>query len=141
MWTTTSRSAVRITVVAALALFVAACAGPNTTRTGGVHDIRVTEGPEPADLLVRVGDEVRWVNGRALPIRLDLVNVNSEDISCERGFSNLFGMHRDSATIKANETASTCFTKPGVVKYNVRMDSALPGGTKVVSGVVRIDTN
>ncbi|MDH4252802.1 MAG: hypothetical protein OEV27_16610, partial [Nitrospira sp.] len=43
---------------------IVACAGVATTRTGAVHDIRVTEGPDPADLLVNPGDEVRWVNAR-----------------------------------------------------------------------------
>lgn len=124
-------------------LFVAvtilgACAGPSTTRTGAVHDIKIAEGPEPSDLIVNPGDEVRWVNTRTLPVRVDLVNVQSQDLSCEREFSNLFGAIRESATIKPNETASACFTKPGVVNYNLRMDSALPGGKVVVPGIIRI---
>lgn len=139
----TSQRAVPFTrsmgVVAVLVL-AAACAGPATTRTGAVHDIRVAEGPEPADLIVNPGDEVRWVNSRTLPIRVDLVNVKSDDLSCERGFSNIFGAVRESATIKPNETASACFSKSGVVNYNLRMDSALPGGRAIVPGIVRIGT-
>ncbi|MDO9116563.1 MAG: hypothetical protein Q7U39_01280 [Nitrospira sp.] len=119
-------------------LLAAACAGPMTTRTGAVHDIRVAEGPEPADLVVNPGDEVRWVNSRTLPLRVDLVNVNSEDVSCQHGFSNLFGMYRELATIEPNGTASACFSKAGVVQYNLRMDSALPGGRKIVPGIIRI---
>lgn len=122
----------------ALVLSAVACAGPATTRTGAVHDIRVTEGPEPADLVVNPGDEVRWVNSRTLPLRVDLVNVNSEDVSCQRGFSNLFGMYRESATIQPNDSGSACFSKAGVVNYNLRMDSALPGGRKIVPGIIRI---
>lgn len=125
-------------IIIVTAATVAACAGPATSRTGAVHDIRVAEGPEPADLIVNPGDEVRWVNSRTLPIRVDLVNLNSEDLSCERGFSNFFGIRRESATITPNGTASACFTKPGVVSYNLRMDSALPGGRVIVPGVVRI---
>lgn len=121
-------------------LLAVACAGPSTSRTGAVHDIRITERPEPADLIVNPGDEVRWVNARSLPLRIDLVNVQSSDISCERGFSNIFGAIGESATIKPNNTASACFTKPGVVTYNLRMDSALPGGRDIVSGVVRVGT-
>ncbi len=121
-------------------LSVAGCAHPPTSRSGVVHDIRVAEGPEPADLVVNPGDEVRWVNSRTLPLRIDLVNVKAEDMSCERGFSNLFGVVRESATIKPNESASVCFTKPGVVNYNLRMESALPGGKNIVPGVIRIGT-
>jgi plastocyanin len=117
------------------------CAGPPTSRTGAVHDVRVTEGPDPADLIVNPGDEVRWVNSRSLPIRVDLVNVNSDGLSCERGFSNFLGIVRESATIKPNETVSACFTKPGVVNYNLRMDSALPGGRVVTPGIIRVGTS
>lgn len=126
--------------IAAIALLVTACAHPPTSRTGAIHDIRVVEGPEPADLIVNPGDEVRWVNARNLPIRVDLVGMKQEDFSCERGFSNLFGVIGESAMAKPNESASACFNKSGVVNYNLRMESPLPGGEKIVSGVVRIGT-
>lgn len=122
----------------AIVLLAAACAGPTTTRSGVVHDIRIAEGPEPADLIVNPGDEVRWVNARTLPLRVDLVNVKSDELSCERRFSNIFGVFQESATIEPNGTASACFVKAGVVSYNLRMDSALPGGKVVVPGIIRI---
>jgi len=129
-----------LTMVIAAVVMLVACAGPATTRTGAVHDIRITEGPVPADLIINPNDEVRWVNSRTLPLRVDLVNVESDELSCERGFSNMFGATRESATIKPNETASACFTKAGVVNYNLRMDSALPGGQIIVPGIIRIGT-
>ncbi len=121
---------------------VGACAGPTTTRTGAVHHIKIAEKPErePGDLIVNPGDEVRWIDSRTLPVRADLVNVKSEDVFCERAFSNLFSVMGESATIKPNETVSACFTKPGMVNYNVRMDSPLPGGQVIVPGVIRIGT-
>lgn len=131
----------RFLSLAAAMLIVAACAVPQTTRTGAVHDIRVVEGPEPADLIVNPGDEVRWVNMRALPMRVDLVSVKPEDLSCERGFSNVLGSIQESATAAANQSVSVCFTRTGVINYNLRMDSALPGGKNIVSGVVRVGTN
>ncbi len=121
-------------------LSVAGCTHPPTTRSGVVHDIRIAEGPEPADLIVNLGDEVRWVNIRTLPVRVDLVNLRHEDTSCERGFSNMVGTVQESAIIKANDSASICFSKAGVVNYNLRMESALPGGQAISSGVVRIGT-
>jgi plastocyanin len=128
------------TMVIVGAVMLAACAGPSTSRTGSVQDIRIAEGPQPADLIVNSGDEVRWVNSRTLPVRIDLVNVLSDELSCQRGFANFFGNIQESTTIKPNETASACFTKPGVVTYNLRMDSALPGGQVIVPGIVRIGT-
>lgn len=124
--------------VFAIVLLAAGCAVPTTTRSGVVYDIRITEGPEPADLIVNPGDEVRWVNARTLPLRVDLVNVKSGEMSCERRFSNVFGVIQESATIEPNGTASACFVKAGVVNYNLRMDSALPGGQVVVPGIIRV---
>lgn len=135
-WTLGSR--IRSLAVVTAALMIAACAGPSTSRTGSVHDIRIAEGPDPADLIVQPGDEVRWVNARTLPVRVDLINVPSDGLSCERGFSNFFASIQESSTIKPNQTTSACFTKPGVVNYNLRMESALPGGSVVVPGVIRI---
>jgi plastocyanin len=123
-----------------VSIMLTACAMPPTSRTGSVHDIRVTEGPDPADLIVNPGDEVRWVNGRSLPVRVDLVNIQSDGLSCERGFSNIFGFMQESATVKPNETVSACFIRPGVVNYNLRMDSALPGGRTVAPGIIRVGT-
>lgn len=124
----------------AVALLASACAHPPTTRSGAVHDIRIIEGPDPADLIINAGDEVRWVNARSLPLRVDLVGVKHEDLSCERGFSNIVGTVQETATVKPNESASACFTKAGVINYNLRMESPLPGGEKIASGVVRVGT-
>lgn len=123
-----------------VSIILTACTMPPTSRTGSVHDIRITEGPDPADLIINPGDEVRWVNGRSLPVRVDLVNIKSDGLSCERGFSNLFGFMQESATVKPNDTVSACFTRPGVVNYNLRMDSALPGGRTVAPGIIRVGT-
>lgn len=114
------------------------CAGMSTTRTGAVHDIRIDEGPSPADLVVNIGDEVRWVNSRTMAVRIDLVGDITDIMSCERGFSSFVGLKRNSAIIKSNESVSLCFSKAGAVNYNVRMESALPGGEKNVNGLVRI---
>ena len=122
----------------AIVLLAAACVGPTTSRSGVVHDIRIAEGPEPADLIVNPGDEGRGVNARTLPLRIDLVNVKLDELSCERRFSNIFGAIQESATIEPNGTASACFVKAGVVNYNLRMDSALPGGKVIVPGIIRI---
>jgi plastocyanin len=121
-----------------LALVLGACAHPPTSRSGEVHDIRVIELPEPADLVVNPGDEVRWVNARNLPIRVDLIGIHHADLSCVHNFSNMFRTFRESTTIKPNQSAGLCFVNAGVVNFNIPMESALPGGEKIVSGVVRI---
>lgn len=122
----------------ALSVGLMACAGPQTSRSGEIHTVKIEEEPRPADLIVNIGDEVRWVNHRSLPVRLDLVGDVHEGLSCERGFSNLLGMRTEYATIQPNESAAACFSKVGVIKYNLRMGSALPGGKAITSGTVQI---
>ncbi|CAI4031480.1 hypothetical protein DNFV4_01902 [Nitrospira tepida] len=125
--------------VVAFAGSLMACAGPQTTRSGEIHTVKIEKEPEPADLVVNVGDEVRWVNHRTLPVRLDLILGDaSEQLSCQRGFSNFVGMKRDSAEISPNDSVAACFSKVGVVKYNIRMESALPGGRAITSGTVQV---
>ena len=125
--------------IAVVMLVAASCSSvAPTSRTGAVHTINVAEGPDPEELSVRAGDEVRWVNLRTQSIEIDLVKVNPETLSCNRGFFDALKFARDFATLNPNESASACFVISGDVNYNIRMESALPGGQKIVSGVVRV---
>lgn len=128
-----------VIVVLGLFLFTVGCAGtPMTTRTGAVHDIKIEEGLTPVVVSVQVGDEVRWVNHRTMPAQIDFLGGALDQVSCQRGFTNWIGMRQESVIIGPNETASLCFSKAGLVSYNVRMDSALPGGKHIVPGEIRI---
>jgi len=111
---------------------------PPTTRSGEVHDVKIEEALTPAILTVGIGDEVRWVNHRTRPVRIDFLGDALDDVSCRRGFSNWIGMKKESTTVAVNESASLCFAKAAVIDYNVRMDSALPGGKQIVRGEVRV---
>lgn len=111
---------------------------PPTTRSGTVHDVKVEEGLAPSILTVGMGDEIRWVNHRTLPASIHFLGGALDEVSCQRGFTNWVGMKKESATVGANESVSVCFAKAGVITYNVRMDSALPGGKQIVQGEVRV---
>jgi len=50
----------------------------------------------------------------------------------------MFGMKQEFAEVKPNSTASACFSKSGVIKYNLRMETTLPGGRTIASGLIRI---
>lgn len=130
-----------VRIVLALTAFgiMVGCAGtPMTTRTGTVHDVKIEEGLSPSVLTVHIGDEIRWVNHRTMPARIDFLDGALDDISCRRGFSNWAGMKQESFTVAPNETVSLCFSKGGLVTYNVRMESALPGGKQIVPGEIRV---
>lgn len=133
-------SVMRFMGLSAVVLLAAACAPTHTTsRTGVVRDITVIEAPNPPELKANAGDEVRWVNRRTQAIQVDLLETRIVDLTCNRGFTDIFGGPREYVTLEANETASACFPTAGVVRYNVRMESALPGGRKIVPGVVRVE--
>jgi plastocyanin len=124
---------------------LAFCAGlygctslPETTRTAAVHEIKLQEKLTPDNILVQPGDEVRWTNTRKLTAKLEIPQLKSEDLSCQRGFTNWMGMLGETARLKSNETASICFKKAAVVNYNVRAETSLGGGDQVLPGVIRV---
>ncbi len=118
---------------------LAGCSGVAAiSRSGDIHEVKIEEGLSPEVLRVGIGDEIRWVNHRAWPVRIDFLDDDLRELSCQRGFTNWLGLRRESAVLKGNESASLCFAKSGVVGYNVRMDSPLPGGKQIVKGEVRV---
>lgn len=120
-------------------LLLTGCAGlAETTRTSVIHEVKFEENLSPADLTVRVGDEVRWVNHRTLPVRIDIPGLNKDMLSCERDFSNFMGMIGETAELSASKSASLCFSKGMVISYNARMKSAVPGGMVIQPGTIRI---
>lgn len=130
--------------VVGAALLAAGCANvENTTRTGTIHEVRFGERMMPDNLRVDPGDEVRWINQRSTPVTVEFLEGALDTVSCEQGFSkrglsNLRGAREESTTIKANDTASLCFTDTGTVTYNARMDSAVAGGQTIESGTIRV---
>jgi len=111
---------------------------PQTTRTAAIHDVKIEEKLSADSLLVQPGDEIRWINHRKLEVLVDIPNLKSEDLSCQRGFSNWMGSLGESVELKANETASLCFKKPAVINYNVRAETSLGGGRQVLPGVIKV---
>lgn len=120
-------------------LLVTGCAGlPETTRTAVIHEVKMGDKMAPADLTVRVGDEIRFVNQRMLPVRIEIPGLNAEMLSCERNFSNFIGQVREVAVLSAHQTANLCFSKGAVISFIARMTSAGPGGMAIESGTIRV---
>ena len=120
-------------------ILAAGCAGlPQTSRSGTIHDVTIERGISPSDLIVEIGDEVRWINHRSGPVQIDFLGNALDRVSCARGFSNWIGSKIESAIVKANQSASLCFSQAGAISYNVRMDDMVPGGKVIEPGIVRI---
>ncbi|MCC2640134.1 MAG: uncharacterized protein K0S45_547 [Nitrospira sp.] len=94
------------------------------TKTGMVRNIVVKDTITPDSLIVRAGDEVRWINQRQEPVVIAIDGPLEHNVSCRNGFSKALGMGVDnSTTLASNETAGLCFTRVGTVNYSVRPSS------------------
>jgi hypothetical protein len=111
---------------------------PETSRTAAVHDVNVEENLSAENLLIQPGDEVRWINNRKGGVRVEIPNLKSEDLSCQRGFLNWMGSPGEVVELKANETVSLCFKKPAVINYNVRAETLVGPGKQILPGIIRV---
>ena len=107
---------------------------PQTTQTGEVRDVNIAATVSPEKVYARPGDEVRWINQRKGSVTLILQDTRQDRLACNRGFSN-----EGIAVLAPNQTASLCLNKAGEVKYNVRMESMLPGGEEPVKGQIEVE--
>lgn len=135
----------RLMISAALLATAAGCATiqgtgniPETTRTGTIRDVTFEERMTPADLRVRPGDEIRWINQRTSPVTVQFLGNALDNVTCQRGFSSLLRRQQEEATIEPNESASLCFGEPGTVTYNARMETPAVAGQRIESGTIRI---
>ncbi|GMV49690.1 hypothetical protein FBQ96_13310 [Nitrospirales bacterium NOB] len=118
----------------------AGCAGASKTPlTGAVRYVNIRNEITPRQLIVQVGDEVRWQNLNQHPVRLRLLEDRAiEVIACDKGFSRL-GMLDDTVTIPPLQHVSLCFSQPTTVRFNVWLDADDPHGAMTPTGSIRID--
>lgn len=132
----------RMLLISAIILGLSGCANlPETSRSGAIHEIQFGEHLTPTTLRVAVGDEVRWVNQRTSPITVEFLGNALDNITCERGFSNIIGRRQEVASIPPNGSASLCFGRIGTVTYNSRADTAVQGGQQIESGTIQVRTS
>ena len=115
--------------------WLAACAGlPATSRSGAVHDILITEDRvSPQDLVVHIGDEVRWVNRRVSPVWVYFFRDSLDEVSCVRGFS-LFWGNEEEAVIKPGQSVSVCFAREDAISYTVQSEQTVMRGSTAGEG-------
>jgi plastocyanin len=112
------------------ALVTSGCVGlPTASRTGVVHEVFIREeGVSAHDLIVQVGDEVRWVNRKATPVWIYFYEDSLDEVSCSRGFSYFWG-HEESAKIEPGQSASVCFSKEDAISYTVQDQATIISGS------------
>jgi hypothetical protein len=129
-----------LAVVLTIGVGQSGCALHHTSRTSVVHDVRIDAALSPDNLLAQPNDEIRFVNLRKEEVQVEIANLKSADLACERGFTNIMGSLGEFVQLKSNGSASLCFKNPTVVNYVVRMDTALAGDRKILNGVITVET-
>ena len=135
-----SRNVWSVGMMAVACAVLSACSSiPQTTRTAAIHDISITDALKNDNLVVQPGDEIRWVD-----LRKDTGTCRYPQSGCGRfglpaRLLQLDGAAQETAELGENETASLCFKKAQIINYNVRAETALGGGMKILPGTVRID--
>lgn len=114
---------------------ISACASlPTTSRSGAVHDIVITEDRiSPQDLIVQIGDEVRWVNHRLNPVWVYFFRDTLDEVSCANGFS-LFWANEEEAVIAPGQSVSVCFAKEDAISYTVQSEQTVIRGSTAGEG-------
>mgnify|MGYP001590939932 CR=1 FL=1 len=111
---------------------------PTNTRTGKIYDILITEEDiRPLDLVVEIGDEVRFRNERLKPAFVFFFRDFTDELSCQRGFTLFWGTEEE-AVIESAGSASLCFGRPGTVGYTVRFDITHFGGIGGTPGDITV---
>ena len=125
----------KVSVSLLIILIMTGCSNvPPTTRTGDVRDVHIEAGVGPETIHAKAGDEIRWINHRKGNVTLILQDTKQDRITCNTGFTK-----EGTAVIGPNQSASICFNKAGEVKYNVRMESLLPGGEEPLKGQIEVE--
>lgn len=107
---------------------------PTTSRTGGVHDVAITDdGISPQDLIVQAGDEVRWINRRAVPVWVSFYEDSLDELSCSRGFA-YFWAQEENAKIEPGQSVSLCFAHEDAVSYRVQNEPTVIRGSTAGEG-------
>jgi plastocyanin len=123
--------------LSALVLLGGACSSvPDTSRTGQIHDVKIMEQElRPTEIIVRPGDEIRWLNYRTKGVRIIFLDRLNDVLSCARGS---WGSGMNDATVKPAKAVSLCFAKPGEYRYTARLEAEVTGGEIPVPGLVHV---
>jgi plastocyanin len=120
-----------------MGLVLACSTLPTTTRTGAVRDVLIGDQLNPTEVMVSVGDEVRWINKRNGPVRIVFLDGVSNRVSCNNGFGGV--THKSgAASLDPNETASICLENAGYYRYTIRMESGSMRGELNAPGAIRV---
>lgn len=134
------RFALSLALVLLTLCFSTGCGTSSNSRpTGSIRYFNIRTDIAPRQLIVQIGDEIRWQNLNPEPVRLRLLEDGTPAfIECGKGFSK-FGVVQDTVTIAPLQYASLCFARPGTIRFNVWLDADNPQGAITPTGSIRVE--
>ncbi|HEU4685870.1 MAG TPA: hypothetical protein VFS39_15300 [Nitrospira sp.] len=125
----------------AAALLTACAHQPTNAVQSVVRTIEISESVKPGTLYAKVGEEIRWENLRANPVRVGFLSKDLlSDLGCRKGLSSFLGEVDDLVTIKPGQAIGICPLRPGVLQYNVWFDADNPRGAMSRTGTVHVES-
>lgn len=120
---------------------LSACGHQSATNgSATVRTIQISDVVTPDTLYAKPGEEIRWQNLRANPVRLGFLTMRLlDELACEQGVATFWGGVSDLVTIPAGESINLCFVRAGVLRYNVWFDADNPKGAISPSAAVYVE--
>jgi hypothetical protein len=79
----------------------------------------------PEDLHAFIGEEIRWINGRKTPVRLEIEGPYGLGQPCQSDSSKA-GFQNGLVLIPSGHYAEFCFARGGVIQYRVWLEPKNP---------------
>lgn len=125
----------------ALMLMLSACGHQMVTNSlAPVRSIEISDVVTPHTLYAKPGEEIRWQNLRANPVRVGFLTMRLlDELACEKGMATFWGGASDLVTIPPGGSMSLCFVRAGTVQYNVWFDAENPKGAISPTAAVYVE--
>ncbi len=111
-----------------------------TAISATVRTIQISDMVTPDTLYAKPGEEIRWENLRANPVRIGFLSMRLlDDLGCEKGVTTFWGGTNDLVTIPPGRSISLCFARAGLLQYNVWFDADNPKGAMSRTAAVYVE--
>jgi plastocyanin len=121
---------------------------PESSLTGRIVEVKISETLTPKEITARQGDELRWVNTTGDPVHISFVEPLDGRVSCQKGFVSVgWGYLFPSiayeflvvATVRGNQYASLCFSTAGTYAYTITSKTTETSEAGKIPGTVTIE--
>ncbi|MEO5956168.1 MAG: hypothetical protein ABIR36_10830 [Nitrospiraceae bacterium] len=94
-----------------------------------MRTIQISDVVTPDRLHAKPGEEVRWENLRANPVRIGFLSMRLLDgLRCEKGVATFWGGTNDLVAIPPGKSISLCLACAEALRYHVWFDAGNPKG-------------